>query len=514
MPEPEAAPEGSPAPTPGAPKAAAAVEADPGAQDLGKAAMLGLLASAATIALGIARSKVTATVLGPEGLGKSSYVLQLFQLVAAPTAMLTGPVLVTALTRAIRDGDREGGERAFDTALTLLLTAGALLVLAAGLAGLGALPAAWSHEAVALLPFAGLHVFGNTLVQLPTRALQAAKQFARSTVASVTTAVAGTGFIIVGTLAGGLLGQFVGLALAPFAGLLVGWWVGRSRVHVLGRAPRPRVDRGYLREVFSMGLASLVAGLALQGSLSAIRWWLERQGGPALNGQFQASWAVGNQYFTAVLGSLSGYVFPRYASAETREALAREVEAASDFVMRTAPPMILAVIALREPILHLLYSTRFHAAAELLGYQMAGDVARALGWAHAGALLYRGRVRAYFVTEVVGAGGLALLVISGHYAGGVRGLGVGYAINEVGYALVTALMLRLDSGVALRPSRFLAMAGITVALVAVAATSHLSVWVRVGALAVAAWGIWRSGLPRRALDKVAKKLRQLRGRAA
>jgi len=106
-------------------------------------------------------------------------------------------------------------------------------------------------------------------------------------------------------------------------------------------------------------------------------------------------------------------------------------------VLRNAPPLILCAIAVRVPLIHGLYSNRFDVAAEMVGFQMAGDLAKAVAWVHAGPLLYRGKVKAFLLSEVIGMGLLAGFAIALAPTLGVMGASVGYALGYGCYVILT-----------------------------------------------------------------------------
>src|SRR5262249_50033767 len=89
-----------------APLPAAEAPAAPAEMGIGSAALLGLIGAAAGVGFSIARSKVTALVLGPDGFGKAAQILQIVAVANLPATMVTGPALVSSVAEATRRGDR------------------------------------------------------------------------------------------------------------------------------------------------------------------------------------------------------------------------------------------------------------------------------------------------------------------------------------------------------------------------------------------------------------------------
>lgn len=70
-----------------------------------KATVLSFVVTAATALMALARSKVSAEFLGPEGFGTSALVNQWVQLFAVGASMVTGPALISVLSRRPEEGE-------------------------------------------------------------------------------------------------------------------------------------------------------------------------------------------------------------------------------------------------------------------------------------------------------------------------------------------------------------------------------------------------------------------------
>src|SRR5262249_16065964 len=119
-------------------------------------ALLGVVGAGAGLLGTVVRSKVTALVLGPDGMGKSAQVLQLVAFANLPVAMVTGPALVSAIAEARGRGDHAAIARIVRTAVTVVLVVSSLTGLLAVLAGVWILPAPWGRGAWPLTLFAAV----------------------------------------------------------------------------------------------------------------------------------------------------------------------------------------------------------------------------------------------------------------------------------------------------------------------------------------------------------------------
>jgi len=460
----------------------------PRGSSLGSVFSLGLLSSLLTALAAALRSKVVALALGPVGVGIAAEITQIATLATIPASFAAGPALV----RAVASGDERQSHTAYDTAWTFALAAGALALPVAALAAWLTLPASWGVPVVALTTISSTSLALTSTGGVMGRVLVAAKHMPRFTAATIATTLVMVATTIAGTWSDGLRGYFWGGAAGAL--LSMGVWAyalegSRSLARVV---PRLGLHPQYVREVASLGGASLAGMLGSQVALYVVRTALGRFEGPAANGLFQACWSFDSIYLSTVLGSLGNFIFPRYAAAPERDALARELSSAARFVLMTIPPIVLAGLAVRPLILSLLYSKAFVPAEPLLALILCADIAKTVCWCQDGALLYRGKVRAYVSLQIVGWGGFA--VASGVLVKLFGLVGVGWAYFGV-YVLQVELsrwMLRRELAVTIDGrKRALVFLGVGLAF----SCSRLpgGAWQAVPAVLTVAWGAATGG---------------------
>jgi len=490
-------------------EAQAPPEADaPADGGLGTAAALGVLTSGASLVFSILRSKVTALVLGPAGIGKVAEVMQIVSMANLPATMMTGPALVSGVAEAVRRGDRGEVERIARTATTVALGASILGGIIAVIAGYWLLPAPWGRSAWPFTILAAVAAMFSAWAAISQQVLTAHARLMRLTVVRLLITSSGVALLCGGTLLLGLTGQFIALALAAAITVPIAGFALRRE---LGFFPGPwrAVDVQFVRRSLAIGATAFVAGGAQQGMLFTIRWTLEKHGGPQANGQFQAAYAIGSTYFAIVLDGIGTYVLPRYAAAQTPGELAREIDAAARFVFRMAPPAIFAAIAMRALLVRALYSHRFDEANELVGIQMVGDMARSIAWVQASPLLYRNRIRAFLLTEAYAAGAVAIgsVILVPIY--GLDGVGYAYLGMWVGYVILTALVVAKSCDVPVGGRRVVATLALTAAAYAVLRLTSMHEAVRWVVLAGVLLAWQRNGVLGAVWSKVRGKLSAL-----
>jgi PST family polysaccharide transporter len=480
---------------------------------IGSTAMFGLIGSLANVVLAVVRSKVTATTIGPEGLGKAAEINQIVGLANVATTAMTGVLLVNQLGQARGAADADGVKRIVSGAWSSALIVSAVAGLASVVAAHFVLPLPWGPAAWPLTALAALGTVFASGSAVYERSLVVFERFDRWMMLSIGSNVLQTALMAAALLMFGLGGYFTATAAA--AALVVPMWFRATSRYVPAVPARPsfRLDRDYMAKSLRFGATSLVSNGFSQVQLTVVRWLLERQGGPVLNGQFQAAAAVGNQYFMMVLHSLGGFAFPRYAAARTPEELATEVKNTAAFMLRLTPPLIFFGIAFRDVVIRTFYSQSFMGASDLLGWQMAGDVARAVAWAVAGPLFVRGRLRAYLLSEGIGLVlnvSLSLLLIPRY---GLIGAGYAQLVMSVvsGFAMMAILRASCQVDVSYR----LVLVTLPITALGIGAVLATNRWPAARWVVAAVGAVWaeRTGLVASAWARVRDKLRPLLGRA-
>lgn len=480
--------------------------ASPGVKDF---ALFGMLTSLASIGSSLVRSKVAAWWLGPAGVGLTAEILQLLALATTIGAVASGPALVSWVAQAQRDGDRVHLRRGIAGALAL----GIALTLLGSAVAVVAAPWVIPHRGGALrtwVTLAAMHLLFTAVTGVLHGALVGVGNPRTLTISTATGVTLSALTAVVLTPLLGLGGYFAAMALGSGSSALVAIVLTRR----VGLATRPSWNTEYARRAFALGSTSFLTIIVGQLLSTNVRVLLELVGGPTrgaeYNGNYLAASQIGTQYFAVILGGLGNYYFPRYASATTEEELTREVHDAAGFVLRFAPPIVFAAIALREPAIHVLYDHRFDLASRMLGFQLAGDTIKAVCWAYSGPLMMRGRLRAFFLTEVLGGAMSAALNVGLILWLGPIGAGAAAPPAYCCYAVLTAVVLARSCGVPTRWSQIFASVGFAFFGIAVELATRRWSPLRWIVLAVVALWLWRLGAFEYVRARVASVLAKVR----
>jgi O-antigen/teichoic acid export membrane protein len=215
---------------------------------------------------------------------------------------------------------------------------------------------------------------------------------------------------------------------------------------------RPRLDRDVSQALLGYGALLFVSAMAAGGSQLLVRDLLISAQGAASAGHWQAVVRVSEALIIIITSVLTSYYLPKLSEANRveRNALLRH------YLSRIIPAfaaITLGVIALREPIILLLFTRDFLPAGDLFASQFAGDVMRMTGWIANIALLAAGRTRSAMVGELCYAAafiGLSSIYIPAH--GPAAATHAYLAANIVAAMVLWILLLRGRGDVPRMPS--------------------------------------------------------------
>jgi len=163
---------------------------------------------------------------------------------------------------------------------------------------------------------------------------------------------------------------------------------------------------------------------------------------------YQVVFGLSSQYITMFMTWMSAYVFPRVVSERHRGKLGELLNSGLRANLAIMVPILVVVVALRDPLIRIFYSPAFSAASPLIPIQVLGDYARILGWSFAVCLFAIGRTRSHLA--VVATQSLAWLLLAAVLVPvwGLSAVPISYAISFLAYPLVGIALVRHWSGAA------------------------------------------------------------------
>lgn len=382
-------------------------------------------ASVINIVIGIVKVKVLAVLLGPAGVG----LMGLYQNIMSMASTLAGCGMGSSGVRQLAASSGE--------AETLAIVRRALWLanLVLGLAGMVIL---WLlREPVALW------VFGDTAHISEVGWLGLGALF--TLIAGSQTALL-QGLRRIGDLARvNVISAFISAAV----GILLVYWLGQVGVvwfvlaapatsvlvasYYTARLPRPQTSRDWLaihqqwQAMLKLGIPFMAAGLLTLATQLAARSIILRELGLDASGYFQAAWAISMTYIGFVLGAMGADYYPRLTEAINDHPRARKlVNEQTEMALLLASPALLAMITLAPWVIHLLYASSFAPAAEVLRWQVLGDILKIASWPMGFILLAQGRGGLFIATEFLWNAAYLGAIVLGIQEWGLVIAGVGF----------------------------------------------------------------------------------------
>jgi len=405
------------------------------------------ISSISNLVRAIITAKLLALTLGPSMTGVLAQILNfsafLFQII--PLGLTTGVAKMVAESPAERIrvsavvGTSSALALASATTCTILL-----LPFSGQISGLLTGSERYTLPVVLILVSLPLYNLAGVLSYV----IQGLSDIRGLTVANVATAVVATAVLIPSVIRFGL----VGATAAVVAGSLIQTvFFGAA----IARAYRTRtwplssihVSRATAAALLQYGGVLLVAGVGAWGSLLLVRTLGVRTLGEFQNGIYQVVNGVSSQYMAVFIAWMAAYVFPRVVAEADGRRLQTLLNSALRANLLIMVPGLVIVLALRELVVRLLYSSAFLAAAPVLPIQVLGDYARIIGWSFGIALFAHGKTRAYLLAML--SQNLLWIVISSTTLRtfGTAAIAMGYALSSLAWPVLMYPMVRRWFGV-------------------------------------------------------------------
>ncbi len=337
--------------------------------------------SAATIGIGVLRTKIFALLLGPAGFGLMGLYGSIIDLAVSIAGMGVGSSGVRQIAEAATTDD---GKRIARTVTVLRRTSLFLGVLGGCILALFARHIStltFSDEAhvraIALLSLA-------VLFRLMTAGQSALLQGMRRITDLAKVSVIGA---TLGTFAGIPLVYFfrddgVALSLVAVAvmSLATSWWYSR-KIPV----PAPAMTRSETwkeaSDLLKLGLAFMASGFLAMGAAYVVRALIARDLGLEAAGLYSAAWTLGGLYVGYILQAMGTDFYPQLVGvADDHARCNRLVNDQTQVSLLLAGPGIIATLAFAPLVISTFYSDKFTGAVEILRWICLGIALRVITW--------------------------------------------------------------------------------------------------------------------------------------
>jgi PST family polysaccharide transporter len=204
--------------------------------------------------------------------------------------------------------------------------------------------------------------------------------------------------------------------------------------------------------MLKLGIPLMSAGLITLITQLAVRSIVLRELGMDASGYFQAAWAISFTYVGFVLNAMAMDYFPRLTKAiSDHDRAGKLVNEQAEMALLLIGPALMAMITLAPWVIQLLYAPSFSPAAEILRWQVLGDILKVASVPIVFIFLATGRGGVAIGVQLVWSAAYLCPVILGIQEFGLIMAGVGFWVAYLIYYGVVAIVASRLIG--LKPTR-------------------------------------------------------------
>ena len=360
-------------------------------------------ASVINILIGLFKIKVVAVLLGPAGIG----LIGLLQNVMAMTSSVAAMGIRTAGTRQISEANAENNQQMIATARRALFLGTMVLAVLGGVF-------TWLfRESLASTFFndqsksswigwLSIGVVLSVASSSQTALLNGMRRIGDLAKLQIYSALFAT---ILGIAAlykwqeQGLIFFVISVPIATF--ILGHLYVSKLPNVVVEHISTSALKRQW-RALLQLGFAFMLSGLAVTLGQLAVRTLVQNRLGSVDLGLFQAAWNISMTYIGFVLAAMGTDYYPRLTGViKDQTATIRLVNEQTEVALLLAGPLFLAMMTLAPWVLTLLYSSDFVPAAQILRWQILGDILKVISWPLGFVVLAAGASKTFLLFESI-----------------------------------------------------------------------------------------------------------------
>lgn len=327
----------------------------------------------------IAKGKLSALILGADGVGILNQLVSLWSLFSVVAGMGFYNGIVRHLSQSWSADDRDNFSRQVSSSFiflsfTSLMLAGAGCIFSAYLSHLIFADHGERAELICLI-LLSLPIFtAGQIYRAILNATRSVNHLVRARIAAdVSSVVVLAILILLWDLRGAVL-SYIGLHLL-FLSFSI--WFATKAVRTDLISPQPaKFDWSHIRKNAGYGLNGLIMVAAGILTTLCISRWIIEELGPAQNGIFSTAIKVGTVYLGALSAAASGYYFPTLVASKNNQELHHHINDALSLYFYIVPPIAVILMTGGDIMMIILFGNEFIPAAALLLLLLPGDLFR------------------------------------------------------------------------------------------------------------------------------------------
>jgi PST family polysaccharide transporter len=232
------------------------------------------------------------------------------------------------------------------------------------------------------------------------------------------------------------------LVVTAAINLVTSWWYARKAAVSGGHLEMAERWR-QMRTLVGLGTAFMWSTLLVSVVALVTRSLVVRQLGLEAGGIYQAAWGISGMFAGFILTAMSADFYPRLSSvAQSHPQMNQLVNEQTEVGILLALPGIVATLNFAPALLHVFYSTKFLAAADLLPWFALGIFGRVLSWPSAFIVLAKGAACTFALMETGVAVAQMVFVLLGLHWFGIAGAALAFTMTYAVYTLTLLLITR------------------------------------------------------------------------
>lgn len=450
------------------------------------------LSQVVIVILRVARSKVIAVTLGPEGVGVYSQIIAFVETAVVFALLGMGIGALRLIPQLRGKGDLDGIRRTIWGTLGLaFIVASAVAAIVAGFPSLaGELILADARYGV-LVAVGAMSLPAHVAYRMFQTYFDGYREVRIRSGLDIANALFAVAFMVPLVLGWQLEGAVYAYTLAAYglAVLAIGWF--RRKHGVLLLRPSGRLfDRAIVSSVLSYGLLSLLMANSYRVVFLYLRRTIIADFGADVNGLVQAAQVVSGFSGMIVAAFHMSYSFARIGELESDARVNEETNRTFHLTLLLLAPVTAGIVLLRKPLLWLLFSADFIDAGPMLTLQALGDFCLNAGLALGLAVTHRASRLQWALLGFLQAGMFLCAYVIVRPLAHSLSINLAYAIASATYLAGNYFVIRRATGFRFSPAvsyslwRAIALLA-TLAAVAFATTAYVQL--TIGAVTVIGW---------------------------
>ncbi|MCL1123898.1 O-antigen translocase [Shewanella surugensis] len=201
------------------------------------------------------------------------------------------------------------------------------------------------------------------------------------------------------------------------------------------------VDKDNARKLLKFGLMALVSAIVVPVSHIVIRDYMTNELDSASVGYWQGVWYISSMYLMVLTSTLSVYYLPKFSSLRSKYSIWLEVKKGIIIFVLIACVLGYLIYLLREYVIIILFSDKFHEMSVLFKWQLSGDVIKIASWFFGYLMLAKAKVKSFIFCEIFFS--ILFVILSIYFIDlfGLVGITYAYFINYVIYFFVSFFLV-------------------------------------------------------------------------